>query len=90
MWHVHHVRRAALRWLRAALGRIAVTSRADADARASGFIRGLEDTLLELEARGHRFEQARHKSDHVEELRRVLGALLDVLADWEAATGPAG
>ncbi|GAB3986924.1 hypothetical protein GCM10029978_103640 [Actinoallomurus acanthiterrae] len=29
------------------------------------------------------FEDAVRKADHVEELRRILGILLDVLADWE-------
>ncbi|GLY73441.1 hypothetical protein [Actinoallomurus iriomotensis] len=52
-----------------------------ADSRARRFTEGLEDALSGLG--GGCFEHAGHKADHVEELRRVLGLLLDVLADWE-------
>ncbi len=63
----------------------------DADAQSRRFIRRLEDAVLELEIRGPRFfEQVARKTEHVEELRRALGALLDILADWEATAGPAG
>jgi hypothetical protein len=59
-----------------------------ADSRAERFIEGLEDAALGPD--GAAFERARRKSDHVEELRRVLGLLLDVLADWEMLAARAG
>jgi hypothetical protein len=54
-----------------------------ADALAMKFAERLEDAVLDLETRDYAFEHATRKSDHVEELRRVLGILLDILADWE-------
>jgi hypothetical protein len=55
----------------------------EADACAMRFAQSLEDAVLDLETRKDGFEHATRKSDHVEELRRVLGILLDILADWE-------
>ncbi|MCW2947991.1 MAG: hypothetical protein JWR24_4708 [Actinoallomurus sp.] len=55
----------------------------EADACATRFAQSLEDAVLDLETRKDGFEHATRKSDHVEELRRVLGILLDILADWE-------
>ncbi|WP_433180958.1 hypothetical protein [Actinoallomurus sp. CA-150999] len=43
----------------------------------------LEDAVLALDTQPAGFEDAVRKTDHVEELRRILGILLDVLADWE-------
>jgi hypothetical protein len=54
-----------------------------ADACAIRLTHDLEDAILALETDPSGFEQATHKTDHVEELRRLLGILLDVLADWE-------
>ncbi|GAA0355590.1 hypothetical protein NE235_12205 [Actinoallomurus spadix] len=53
------------------------------DACAIRLTESLEDALLALDAQSAGFEDAARKADHVEELRRVLGILLDVLADWE-------
>lgn len=84
------------RRLHAALERLAArvtpaSTPGDADAQSRRFIRRLEDAILELETRGPRlFEHVTRRTDHVEDLRRVLGTLLDILADWETATGPAG
>jgi hypothetical protein len=55
----------------------------EADARAMSFTESLEEAVLALELGEHRFAQAVRKADHVEELRRVLAILLDILADWE-------
>lgn len=55
----------------------------EADARAIKFTKSLEDAVLAFETHAPGFEQATRKSDHVEHLRRVLGVLLDILADWE-------
>jgi hypothetical protein len=55
----------------------------EADAHAVRFTERLQDAILDLETREHGFEWATRKADHVEELRRVLGILLDTLADWE-------
>jgi hypothetical protein len=43
----------------------------------------LDTAIAALDAHPAGFEEAVRKADHVEELRRVLGILLDVLADWE-------
>ncbi|WP_329242424.1 hypothetical protein OG417_44055 [Actinoallomurus sp. NBC_01490] len=59
-----------------------------ADSRAKRFTESLEDAVLDIDAGA--FERARRKTDHVEELRRVLGLLLDVLADWEMLAARAG
>lgn len=56
-----------------------------ADACAMRFTESLEEAVLALEVQEHRFALATRKADHVEELRRVLGILLDILADWEMA-----
>lgn len=55
----------------------------DADVCASTFVERLEDALLAHEAADPGFDRATRKADHADELRRVLGVLLDVLADWE-------
>jgi hypothetical protein len=55
----------------------------EADACAMKFAAGLEAAVLALEIEEHRFTLATRKADHVEELRRVLSILLDILADWE-------
>jgi hypothetical protein len=57
----------------------------EADSCAMRFAAGLEAAVLALEIEEHRFTLATRKADHVEELRRVLGILLDILADWEMA-----
>lgn len=57
----------------------------EADAFAMKFAESLEEAVLALEIEEHRFPLATRKADHVEELRRVLGILLDILADWEMA-----
>lgn len=54
-----------------------------ADSGATALVRSLEGAVLALDTQPAGFEEATRKSDHVEELRRVLGILLDVLADWE-------
>lgn len=62
-----------------------------ADACAMTFVRDLEQAFLTLEARvgdeAAAFEQAARVPDHLDDLRRVLGLLLDVLADWELVAG---
>ena len=55
----------------------------DADSFARRFAESLEEAVLDLELGENGFERATRKADHVEELRRVLGILLDILADWE-------
>lgn len=62
----------------------------EADACAARFTESLEESVLDLETAEHGFERASRKAEHVEELRRVLGILLDVLADWEMAAGRTG
>lgn len=75
--------------LRAEMDRFVDTQRARqardnaADSHARRFIESIEDAVLDLDADDNAFERAGRKADHVEELRRVLGLLLDVLADWE-------
>jgi hypothetical protein len=59
----------------------------DADVCATRFVDRLEDALSAYEATDPGFERATRKADHIDELRRVLGVLLDVLADWEALAG---
>ncbi len=54
-----------------------------ADTAALRFIERLDGAVLDFDRGRHRFEGAARKADHVDELRRVLGVLLDVLADWE-------
>ncbi|MEV5706833.1 hypothetical protein [Actinoallomurus sp. NPDC052274] len=61
-------------------GRTADTS---GDACATRLTESLEDAVLALDAQPTGFEDAVRKTEHVEELRRILGILLDVLADWE-------
>jgi hypothetical protein len=53
------------------------------DACATRLTESLEDAVLALDAQPAGFEDAARKAEHVEELRRILGILLDVLADWE-------
>ncbi|MEV0399704.1 hypothetical protein [Actinoallomurus sp. NPDC050550] len=71
------------------IGRAAAVRRARGVADAQGDIcamrltEGLEDAVLALDTQPAGFEDAVRKADHVEELRRILGILLDVLADWE-------
>lgn len=55
----------------------------EADRCAMLLTAGLGDAVLALDTHPAGFEDAVRKADHVEELRRVLGILLDVLADWE-------
>jgi hypothetical protein len=62
----------------------------EADACAARFTESLEESVLDLRTAEYGFERAGRKAEHVEELRRVLGILLDVLADWELAAGPSG
>lgn len=86
----HHGRR-HIDWtsLRAVLERFVAEQRPrgtggnEADARAMSLTRRLEDAILDFETREDGFERAVRKSDHVEDLRRALGRLLDILADWE-------
>ncbi len=59
-----------------------------ADASAVRFTSRLEGAVLELETAECGFHDAARPADHVAELRRVLGILLDVLADWELSCGP--
>ena len=54
-----------------------------ADTGAMRLTESLEEAVLALEVEEHRFTLATRKADHVEELRRVLAILLDLLADWE-------
>lgn len=58
-----------------------------ADRGAARFTESLEEAVLQLEGGEHPFANADRKPIHVEELRRVLGLLLDILADWELAAG---
>jgi hypothetical protein len=62
------------------------------DAGAIRLTESLEDAVLALDTQPVGFEDAVRKAEHVEELRRILGILLDVLADWEllADLGPRG
>jgi hypothetical protein len=53
------------------------------DAAAMRLTESLQDAVLALDTQPAGFEDAVRKADHVEELRRILGILLDVLADWE-------
>jgi hypothetical protein len=53
------------------------------DACATRLTESLEDAVLTFDARPAGFEDAVRKTEHVEELRRILGVLLDMLADWE-------
>jgi hypothetical protein len=62
----------------------------EADACAMRFSESLEDAVLALDVSENAFERASRKADHVEELRRVLGILLDILADWELLAERAG
>jgi hypothetical protein len=62
----------------------------DADACARRFTESLEEAVLDLETGEYGFEHASRKAEHVQELRRVLGILLDVLADWEMLAGRTG
>ena len=57
-----------------------------ADVFATRFVTHLDEVLVAYERRrieGHDFTRAVRKGDHVEDLRNVLGRLLDLLADWE-------
>jgi hypothetical protein len=58
-----------------------------ADRGAARFTESIEEAVLQLENGEHGFDRADRKAGHVEELRRVLGLLLDILADWELAAG---
>jgi hypothetical protein len=56
-----------------------------ADVFATELVTHLDDALVAYERRqieGHDFAHAVRKGDHVEDLRGVLGQLLDLLADW--------
>ncbi|MFL6057174.1 MAG: hypothetical protein ACJ72W_30395 [Actinoallomurus sp.] len=53
------------------------------DAGAMRLTESLQDAVLTLDTQPTGFEDAVRKAEHVEELRRILGILLDVLADWE-------
>ncbi|GAA4631029.1 hypothetical protein GCM10023196_058730 [Actinoallomurus vinaceus] len=70
-------------------GRAAAFRRAHAAADTQGDIcamrltESLQDAVLALDTQPAGFDDAVRKADHVEELRRILGILLDVLADWE-------
>jgi hypothetical protein len=95
MWHSlgdpKAARRQHVNWarLRAEMERFVEEQRArqandnEADACAMRFAECLEEALLDLDSGEGCFDRATRKADHVEELRRVLGLLLDVLADWE-------
>jgi tRNA nucleotidyltransferase/poly(A) polymerase len=61
-----------------------------ADAHAMRFTERLEEAISGLDTGEHGFERASRKADHVEELRRLLAILLDVLADWEMIAGRSG
>jgi hypothetical protein len=92
MWHGdpgsgrRHIGRARLR---TAFGRLTERRRARpirgdaADLGAALFTESLLEAVLRLEADVGDFAHATRKADHIDELRRVLGLLLDVLADWE-------
>jgi hypothetical protein len=75
--------------LRAAMDRFVDEQRArqandnEADACAIRFTESLEQAVLDLDTTETGFERAGRKADHIDELRRVLGILLDILADWE-------
>lgn len=58
----------------------------EADLCAARLTHDLQDAILALETDPAGFERATRKADHVDELRRLLGILLDVLADWEMIT----
>lgn len=62
----------------------------EADTCAARFTESLEESILDLETAEYGFERASRRSEHVEELRRVLGILLDILADWEMAAARTG
>jgi hypothetical protein len=94
MWHSGAgSERRQVNWarLRARMDRFVDEQRAreaddnQADACAMRFAAGLEQAVLALEIEEHHFALATRKADHVEELRRVLSILLDILADWELA-----
>jgi hypothetical protein len=87
MWHGDHgSRRRHIDWarLRAEIDRFVQDHRArrTPDDDAARFIESLERAAVDLRARAG-LTHATRKHDHVEELRRVLGILLDILADWE-------
>jgi hypothetical protein len=58
----------------------------EADVCAARLTHDLQDAILALETEPSGFERAIRKADHVGELRRLLGILLDILADWEMLT----
>jgi hypothetical protein len=64
--------------------------RVRSDTDAVRFIERLEAAVRRLEPGGGDFARAARKADHVEELRRVLGLLLDVLAEWEMIAAHSG
>jgi hypothetical protein len=91
MWHGDPgSRRRHITWarLRAEIDRFVQEHRTrrapdtEADDGAARFTELLEQATVDLRAGAH-FIHATRKNDHVEELRRVLGTLLDILADWE-------
>ncbi|MEV5747790.1 hypothetical protein AB0L00_08220 [Actinoallomurus sp. NPDC052308] len=77
--HVGHRPRGGAAEVSRGAGRTADTG----DACATRLTESLEDAVLALDAQPAGFEDAVRKTEHVEELRRILGILLDVLADWE-------
>lgn len=57
-----------------------------ADVFATELVTCLDNALIAYarqQIEGHDFAHAMRKGDHVEDLRGVLGRLLDLLADWE-------
>lgn len=81
-----HDRRRDGFWARAsrfAAGRAAPRGDTEGDRCAMWLTARLDETVVALDLHPAGFGEAVRKTDHVEELRRVLGILLDVLADWE-------
>ncbi|GAA4629796.1 hypothetical protein GCM10023196_052590 [Actinoallomurus vinaceus] len=60
------------------------------DATIRRFTTGLASCLFQYEDQtpDDAFALAERKSEHLAELRRTLGCLLDILADWETTVGP--
>jgi hypothetical protein len=63
-----------------------------ADRSATAFITGLEDVFSDFTGRPRvlRFERTTRTAQHIAELRRVLGPLTDLLAEWESIAGTQG
>jgi hypothetical protein len=94
MWHGDPgSRRQRINWarLRAEIDRFVQEhrTRRTPDNDAARFTENLEQAVVDLQA-GADFAHATRKNDHVEELRQVLGILLDILADWETLARPQG